>query len=180
MQQFPDIRDEAVEAELRKLPEGLSAQEQLERADKDYEAAWKKLGPLTNRRDAVAGEYDSAQQKCDELATTAPLPTILEADSAEGHAARAAAARREADEQAELAKAFDVEVAEIADKLTKTTHETEKIEKDEGRLETIRLSYQQQFDRLAAATQSNTISGTLPSDHGEGQRSFGRQDRRAG
>jgi chromosome segregation ATPase len=163
MQQFPDIRDDAVEAELQKLPEGLSAQEQLERADEDYDAAWRKLGPLTNRRDAVAGEYESARKGCDELAKTAPLLAISEADSAEGHAARAVAARREADEQAELAKAFDAEVAKITDGLTKTTHEMEKIKKDQDRLESIHLNYQQQFDRLAAVTQGISVSEALPS-----------------
>ena len=160
IQQFPDIRDDAVEAELRKLPEGLSVQEQLELADEDYDAAWRKLGPLTNRRDAVAGEYESAGKECDELARTGPLPAISEADSADGHAARAEAARREAVEQAELAKAFDAEVVEIADGLTKTTHEMDNVKKDQDRLETIRQSYRPQFDRLGTATQESPASGT--------------------
>ena len=163
MQQFPDISEDAVEAELRKLPQGLSAQEQLERADEDYDAAWRKLGPLTNRRDALADEYESAEKECDELAATAPLPAIPEADSADGLAARAAAARREADEQAERAKALDAEAAKLTDGLRQTTHEMEKIRRDQSRLESIRLSYQQQFDRLAVMPPDPFVPETPPS-----------------
>jgi hypothetical protein len=180
MQQFPDISDDAVAAELGKLPQGLSAQEQLERADEDYDAAWRKLGPLTNRRDALAGEYESAGKECDELAATAPLPAIPEPDSADGHAARAATARREADEQAERAKALDAEAATVTDALRQTIHEMEKIQRDQSRLESIRLSYQQQVRPFGSHASGAFRPGNAAGRSGEGQRNTGRQDWRLG
>jgi hypothetical protein len=163
MQQLPDISDHQVEGELRQLPEGMSAQVQQEDADVALEEATRKLGPLKNRLNSVAGECEAANKEYDELAKTAPLPALQQVDSLEGYAARVADARKEEADQVQLAEAFDAEVAEITKCLTETSHESDKIGKDRQRLESIRLSYQQQLDRLAAASCDTSLSGTLPS-----------------
>ena len=158
-----DYRAEDVEAELRLLPVGVTAQQQFELADTAHEEATRKLGPLKNRLNAFTGEFQEANRQCDELAKVAPLPTVAKVDSVEGHTAHAAKARKESNEQTELANEFDVEVNEITGRLTAAKHEIEKTEIHRQRLESIRLNNQEHFDRLAVAMRDTPFPAARPS-----------------
>ena len=79
-----------VTAKLRELPEGVTAQQQLEQADTAFYEATRKLGPLAIRLKAVRVECEAADQKIQELSKTAAMPALGSQETAEAHLAKAA------------------------------------------------------------------------------------------
>jgi chromosome segregation ATPase len=152
-----------VRAELRQLPEGVTAQQQLEQADTAFYEATRKLGPLANRLKSIKGEFEAADHECQKLSKAVPLPVLAASDSVEGHQAKAAQARQESDEHAQFATAFLAEADAIAQRLTVAAHEADKLEKDHQRLTSIRLSNERQFERLAASTRAAPLIRAIPS-----------------
>lgn len=146
------IKAEEVIAELRHLPEVVTAQQQLEFADTAFYEATRKLGPLANRLKSVKSEFETADHECQALSQAAPLPELTAAESVDDHLAQAAVARQESGEHTQFAAEFLVEADAITRQLALTDHEAEKLEKDHQRLTSIRLSHERQFERMAHAT----------------------------
>lgn len=163
LRELPECRADDVDAELRQLPEGMTAQQQLEHADETLEQATRRLGPLKNRLNAASEESQKAEGQCEQLSEMAPLPALKQVESMESHTAQAIGARKEEGEQIQLAEAFDAEADETTSRLTQASHESDKIVKDRQRLESIGLSYQEQFDRLTVTPGDTASSETSPS-----------------
>lgn len=156
---LPHLNAEEVTAELRQLPEGMTAQQQLEQADTAFEEATRRLGPLANRRNSIRGEFDAAEKDCSQLSKSGPLPVLSQTDSVEGHLSRSAKARHERDEHTQLAAIYHAEIEEVSGRLTETGHEAEKLEKDQQRLTSVASNHERQFARLSAI--GNETSSTL-------------------
>ena len=150
-----------IEVELHKLPDGVSAQEQLEQTDVAQEEAFRKLGPLKIRVNSADEELRKAVKECEQLALAGALPSVEQTSSVEEHLARVTTLRKTRDEHQELAAAFHSEVDELAGQLTEANHDVEKFERDRQRLESIRSNHQRQFDRLAAHSQLPTSSVSI-------------------
>lgn len=159
---LPQLSADEVIAELRQLPEGVSAQQQLEHADKALDVATGKLGPLSNNLKFAKAESEAAVLDCIELGKTGPLPSVPELNSIDEHQARAAAARVQRDEHTQLAVEFGTEVHEIAGRLTMLLHEGEKLDKDQQRLSSIGTNHERQFERLLAVTRNEPMVVALP------------------
>ncbi len=83
-----------VTAKLHEMPEGVTAQQQLEEADTAFYEATRKLGPLKNRLNSIKVEFDTADQKFQELSKTASMPVLDMQEAVDVHLAKAAEARK--------------------------------------------------------------------------------------
>ena len=144
------VTADEVEVELKQLPAGLSAQQYLEVADGALDDAFRRMGPLKNRLNAIEADYSKAEEECLRLSADGPLPDSSGADSVESHTAMASKAWRERDEHTDLAAAFRNEAEELSGQLTEASHDIERTGKDRLRLESLTANHQPEFDRLTA------------------------------
>jgi hypothetical protein len=118
---------EEVTAKLREMPEGVTAQQQLEEADTVFYEATRKLGPLKNRLNSIKVEFDTADQKFQELSKTASMPVLDIQEAVDVHLARAAEARGKCHEHGQFAAEFDAEADNLTQRLKAVVHENEKL-----------------------------------------------------
>jgi hypothetical protein len=145
-----DVSVEVVEAALKELPAGLTAQQHYEAADSALEEAIRRMGPLKNRLNSIEGEYSKADQECSRLATEEELPELISIESSEAHLAQASAAWNERNEHTELAAAFRLEAENLSRQQAEALHDMERTGKDRQRLESLRTNYQPEFERLTS------------------------------
>jgi len=139
-----------VEASLKELPIGSTAQQQYEVSDASLADAFQRMGSLGNRLKAAEADYSKADQECARLATEGPLPELVDIESSEEHLAKAVAYWKERDEQSQLAAAFREEAEALSRQHGEAVHEMERTVKDRQRLESLGTNFQPEFERMAA------------------------------
>jgi hypothetical protein len=151
-----DIKVDEIEATLRELPLGLTAQQQFEAAEGILTEAFQRMGSLGNRLKPIDADFNKAEQECLALAAKGALPLLTKIESIDAHQTRAEQAWRQRDEQTQLAAAFRQVADDLSRQQAAAAYDLERTQKDQQRLESLKLNFQPEFERLASAEVSDS------------------------